>query len=72
MPKRKRWSELTLPQRIATVVLALGQLALITAAQVDIGRRPADQIRGSKRMWRMLALGNYVGPIAYFAIGIRR
>jgi hypothetical protein len=42
------------------------------ATLIDIKRRPADQINGSKRMWTAMAFVNIVGPIAYFAIGRRR
>jgi len=36
---------------------------------VDLKRRPADQIRGSKWLWRPLAFVNLVGPVSYFAWG---
>jgi hypothetical protein len=36
---------------------------------VDIRRRPASQIRGSKRIWAATALVNSagIGPLVYFA-----
>ena len=58
-------------QRTALIVLGIVQAILIIAAQVDITRRPAAQIRGSKRIWRMIAGLNFVGPIAYFFFGRR-
>jgi hypothetical protein len=45
---------------------------LLVATLVDIRRRPADQIKGSKRMWSALAFVNIIGPIAYFVFGRRR
>ena len=66
---KKRWTDLSSPQRVAMVVGAVVQLALLTAAQVDLGRRAADELRGPKAMWRLVVLINFVGPIAYFAFG---
>lgn len=51
---------------------ALVQLSLLAAAQIDLLRRPADGVRGSKWGWRAATLVNFVGPIAYFAFGRRR
>jgi Phospholipase_D-nuclease N-terminal len=34
--------------------------------------RPSEQVRGSKKLWAMAALVNFVGPLAYFAFGRRR
>lgn len=48
--------------------------ALKTAALLDLRRRPADQIRGSKRAWAAaITLINSVGvvPIGYFVYGRR-
>jgi hypothetical protein len=42
---------------------------LIVAAQRDIQRRPAAEIRGPKLLWRVIATQNVVGPAAYYAIG---
>ncbi len=47
------------------------QLSLLAAALVDIWRRPADQIRGPKRLWVGLSFINFAGPLSYFAIGRR-
>jgi hypothetical protein len=48
------------------------QLSLLAAALVDLRRRPAEQINGSKKMWVPLAFVNFLGPLAYFAFGRRR
>ena len=45
------------------------------AALVDLARRPAEQVRGSKALWAaVVVLVNSVGaaPVAYFAYGRRR
>lgn len=47
------------------------QVGLLLAAEVDLARRPADQVRGSKMAWRAVCLVNFVGPIAYFVWGRR-
>jgi hypothetical protein len=47
---------------------------LKVAALIDMKRRPADQIRGSKWVWGPAMVINSAGviPIAYFALGRRR
>ena len=72
MATRKRWQDLTAAERIMAVLTAIVQFGLLFAAQRDISRRPAEGIRGSKRMWRALTLVNYVGPLAYFLFGVVR
>ncbi len=69
MPKNKKWHELTAIQKTGIIGMAVVQIALLIAALVDVRRRPAEQINGSKRLWTGLAFINFVGPIAYFTIG---
>ena len=69
---KMQWNELTPCQRSAVVGAAVVQLTLLAAAQIDITRRSKEQIRGAKLLWRILVLVNFVGPIAYYAIGRRR
>jgi hypothetical protein len=45
-------------------------VALVLAAERDIGRRSETELRGSKRMWRLLCL-NALGAITYFRWGRR-
>jgi hypothetical protein len=47
------------------------QVALLAAAFTDIYRRPVEEIRGSRWLWSVVALVNFmgIGPIAYFAFG---
>jgi hypothetical protein len=72
MATRKKWSELSDRSRRLITVLGVIEGVLLVATLVDIRRRPADQIKGSKRMWTALAFVNIIGPIAYFAFGRRR
>jgi hypothetical protein len=65
----RRWQELPTAQRVGTIVMGIVQVALMVAALVDIRRRPAKKINGSKRLWTGLAFVNYIGPIAYFVVG---
>jgi hypothetical protein len=45
---------------------------LLAAALADIYRRPAEEIRGDKRLWAVVAFVNFVGPVSYFLFGRRR
>ena len=55
MPK-KRWDDLSGAQKGAIVLSGVVQLGLLTAALVDIYRRPTEEIRGAKRLWTAAAL----------------
>jgi hypothetical protein len=60
------------PVRQAAIIgVAAWQLWLLMTSQLDISRRPADEVRGSKIMWRLICLINTVGPLAYFRWGRR-
>jgi hypothetical protein len=67
--KKKSWKEMPPLARAGTLVAAIVQLSLLIAAQRDISRRPPEQIRGSKAMWRIVSLINFVGPGSYFVFG---
>ena len=70
-----RWSDLSDSTRRLIIATAIGEAVLKTAVLVDIRRRPASQIRGSKRMWIIVAVvinSAGVGPLSYFAFGRRR
>jgi hypothetical protein len=45
-------------------------VGLVAAAEVDIQRRPAGQIRGNKLLWRLVCL-NALGSGSYFRWGRR-
>jgi hypothetical protein len=70
--KKKSWKELPPAARIGTIVIGAAQLAFLAAAQRDLSRRPAEQIRGSKMFWRLATLVNFIGPGCYFAFGRKR
>ena len=70
--QKKTWKELSPMAKFGTISAALVQLSMLVAAQRDIARRPAEQIRGSKALWRVATLVNFVGPGSYFTFGVRR
>ncbi len=72
MRQRRPWRDLTPAQRLATMLLGAVQVALFGAAQLDLWRRPPEQVRGRRWVWSALAFVNIVGPLAYFAFGRRR
>jgi hypothetical protein len=72
---RKAWGDLDPRMRRLIVVVGAAEGLLKVAALVDLARRPAGEIRGSKAAWATaLALVNSLGavPIAYFISGRRR
>ena len=70
--QRKTWSDLDDRQKMAVLVAGSVQISLLLTALLDLYRRPAQEIRGSKRMWAAVSLVNFVGPISYFAFGRRK
>ena len=71
----RRWGDLSESSRRLIIAAAIGEAVLKTAVLIDIRRRPASQIRGSKRKWIIAAVlvnSAGVGPLSYFAFGRRR
>jgi hypothetical protein len=58
-------------RRVVVSALVAAALALVAAAERDIQRRPADQVRGSKALWRLVCT-NALGAVGYFSWGRRR
>jgi hypothetical protein len=69
---RRKWSELGNGQRMLLLAAAAAELSLKIAALIDIKRRPTDQIRGPKSLWRAAMAVNLLGPLSYFALGRKR
>lgn len=67
--RRQRWSEMSTRRKVVVVVLAVVQISLALSAWSDLARRPAEQVRGSKRGWVAIIGVNFVGPILYFTRG---
>ena len=73
MPRTKRWADLSPAQQRAIMAVAMVEAALKAAMLLDLKRRPAEQVRGSKRLWAMSTVINSAGviPITYFVFGRR-
>jgi hypothetical protein len=72
---KKRWSQLSPRTRRAIVVTGTIEGGLKLVALRDLRRRPAEQVRGSKKKWATaLVFVNSGGalPLAYFLRGRRR
>lgn len=70
----KRWSDLDPRARKAILVVGAVDGALRTVALIDLKRRPADEVRGSRKAWAAaLAFVSSAGavPVVYFARGRR-
>jgi len=75
MATRKKWSDLSQRNQALIITAAVAEGSLKVAALVDIKRRPASQVRGSKWVWAtVVVLVNSFGlaPLSYFAFGRRR
>lgn len=74
MSRNKKWRDLTTTEKAPLVLRGIVQFALLAAALVDIHRRPAEEINGSKWVWSAVALVNFmvIGPLAYFLFGRKR
>ena len=64
-----RFKALSPVGQAAIVAITAWNVWLIVSAQRDIQRRPAEQVRGPKSLWRLACLTNTVGPLAYFRWG---
>ena len=69
---RKRWNKMPPARRAASIITVPIQVGLLVAALIDLRRRPAEQINGSKRLWMFLVFIYLVGPISYFVIGRKK
>lgn len=69
---RRRWRDPSRGQRRVIRLVAMVQFALLTTALADLARRPAEEVRGHKRLWLPALFVNFLGPIAYLAFGRRK
>jgi hypothetical protein len=56
--------------RIAAFTTLAVSLAIVAAAERDLHKRSAAQVRGDQRIWRLVCL-NALGALAYFRGGRR-
>jgi len=68
-----RWNDLSVRTRRLITAGAVAEAALKAAVLIDLRRRPASQVRGSKRLWALAMIVNSAGiiPLCYFAFGRR-
>ncbi|MGN6431466.1 MAG: DUF5652 family protein [Gaiellaceae bacterium] len=74
MKARKKWSQLSPRARRVVVAASAIEGALKIAALIDLARRPASAVRGSKTAWVVsVSLVNSLGvlPVVYFVRGRR-
>jgi hypothetical protein len=57
-------------QRSLAAVLIVVSLGLVAVAEHDLHRRPDTQVRGDKRLWRIVCL-NAIGAVGYLLWGPR-
>ena len=68
--RTRRWRDLTPAQR--WVILGGGAVQVALQAGLwDLRNRPSAELRGSKWWWIAAPFVNYLGPLAYFAVGRR-
>ncbi|MDX6339198.1 MAG: hypothetical protein QOG05_6538 [Streptosporangiaceae bacterium] len=71
----RKWSDLSKPTQRLIIVAGVAETSLKAAALVDMKRRPASQIRGSKWVWApaVTVINSFgLAPLAYFVFGRRR
>lgn len=71
---KQRWDELDPRARRMIMIAAAAEGALKLAALIDLARRPAHEVRGSKLRWATaIIVTNSMGavPISYFIRGRR-
>ena len=57
-------------RRVVPILVAHAAITALTWR--DLRRRPEDQVRGSKRLWRVASAMNTIGSVAYLAVGRKR
>ncbi len=67
---KKPFKERSRAEQLAILALSLAAASLVAGAERDLQRRPAEDVRGSKTLWRVLCL-NAIGAVAYFRWGRR-
>jgi hypothetical protein len=59
------------PNRFVIVAIVGAQVGIAALTWRDIRHRPAEQIRGSKRLWRVVSTINPGNSVAYWLVGRR-
>jgi hypothetical protein len=64
--------DLTDQQKVLLAVVLVLHVILARFTWRDLRRRPADAVRGPKRLWRVWSRTNTTGTLAYWLVGRRR
>jgi hypothetical protein len=70
--RKKRWADLSPKQRRLIVAAGVAQYSLLAAALIDLKRRPAEQVKGDKRLWAVASCASFLGSIGYLVFGRKR
>lgn len=70
MKQGKKFKDLSPPQRVVAVIVLVISLGLVATAERDLQRRPEEEVRGHKWLWRLVCL-NAVGALTYLRWGRR-
>ena len=65
---KKLFKDRSPAEQVTALLLMAVSLGLVTFAERDLQRRPAEQVRGSKLLWRLLSL-NALGALGYLRWG---
>jgi hypothetical protein len=68
---KRRFQDFPAPVQAGIVALGVVETVLLVAAEIDLRRRPASQVRGPKVLWRLACFVQPVGPPAYLLWGRR-
>ncbi|GAA3560748.1 hypothetical protein GCM10022419_046720 [Nonomuraea rosea] len=67
-----RWEAMSKRRQVLLLTLVSAEVALTTAAAVDLVFIPRDAVRGRKGLWWLGIFVQPIGPIAYLVWGRRR
>lgn len=71
MRASRRWTDLSRSRRAAILTLGSIEVALTTAAALDLSRRRSELLRGPKALWWPALFVQPIGPIAYLILARR-
>jgi len=69
--RNRRYSEMGTAGKAAVLLITAISLLIVGRAERDIAHRDADEVRGSRAVWRLVSL-NAIGAVAYLRFGRRR
>lgn len=72
MRARRTFKELSPRLQISIVLTTIIELTLMITALRDLRQRPAEQVKGSKKLWALVSLITMFGPLTYFIFGRRK